>query len=82
MSVKTKCSVVDVTHRGPESGWGGTVFPGLTGAVPHHLAVNGAADTVVQLHIKLGQNIGCRVDTEEKGTDEDVLPGLKHQDGL
>lgn len=55
------------TYSRPEPGWWGAVFPGLTGAVPHHLAVDGTADTVVQLHIELGQNICCRVD---KGTDE------------
>lgn len=59
------------THRGPEPGWGGAVFPGLTGAVPHHLTVDGTADTVVQLHVQLGQDISCRVDNT--GTDEDTL---------
>lgn len=53
------------THSGPESGWWGTVLPGLTGAVPHHLTVDGAADTVVQLHVELGQNVGCRVKRPE-----------------
>lgn len=57
------------THSRPESGRWRAVFPGLTGAVPHHLTVDGAADTVVQLHIELGQNISCRAD---KGTDENM----------
>lgn len=49
----------NMTYSRPESGWWGAVFPGLTGAVPHHLTVDGTADTVVQLHIELGQNICC-----------------------
>ena len=57
---------VEGTHSRPESGWWGAVFPGLTGAVPHHLTVDGTADTVVKLHIQFGQNISCR---KEKGSD-------------
>lgn len=68
---------IEDTHSGPESGWWGAVFPGLTRAVSHHLTVDGAADTVVKLHIELGQNISCSVNTVEKGTDEDKPPGSK-----
>lgn len=50
------------THSGPESGRWGTVFPGLTGAVPHHLTVDSTADTIVQLHVELGKNISCKAD--------------------
>merc|ERR1719507_710998 len=36
--------------------WGrGPVLPGLTRPVPHHLGVDGAADTVGELGVKLGQ---------------------------
>lgn len=61
---------MDGTHSGPESGWWGTIFPGLTRAVPHHLTVDGTADTVVQFHVELGQNVCCRENTGERGTDE------------
>lgn len=70
------------THSGPESGWWGAVFPGLTGAVPHHLAVDGTADTVVQLHIELGQNVSCGANMVEKGTDEDKPSGSNYKDSL
>lgn len=50
------------THSRPEARWWGSVFPGLTRAVPHHLAVDGAADTVVQLDVEFGQNVGCKVE--------------------
>lgn len=50
------------THGRPEARRWGSVFPGLTGAVPHHLAVDGAADTVVQLDVEFGQNVGCKVE--------------------
>lgn len=48
------------TYTGPESGWRGTVLSSFTRAVPHHLAVDGAAHTVVQLHIQLGQDVCYR----------------------
>lgn len=38
--------------------------------------MDGTADTVVQLHIELGQNVSCRV---EKGTDEYTPTGSKIQ---
>lgn len=63
---------MDGTYSGPESGWRGAVFPGLTGAVPHHLTVDGTADTVVQFHVELGQNIRCRADKGEEDTGEDM----------
>ena len=72
MAVNREGSVVDGTYSGPEPGWWGAVFPGLTGAVPHHLTVDGTADTVVQFHVELGKNIRCRVDRGERGKDEDV----------
>lgn len=46
------------TYGGPEAWRGGAVFAGLRGAVPHHLAVDGAADAVVQLDVELGQHVG------------------------
>lgn len=48
------------THGGPEARRWGSVLPGLTRAVPHHLAVDGAADTVVQLDVQFGQDVGWR----------------------
>lgn len=47
------------TYSGPEARRWGAVLPSFSGAVPHHLAVNGTAYTIVQLHIQLRQNIGC-----------------------
>lgn len=47
------------TYGRPEPGWWGAVLPGLTGTVPYHLTVDGTADTVVQLHVELGQYICC-----------------------
>lgn len=38
--------------------------------------MDGTADTVVQLHIELGQNVSCRV---EKGTDEYKPPRSKYK---
>lgn len=56
-----EASCVRNTYSRPEPrGWG-SVFPGLTRAVPHDFAVDGAADTIVQLHVQLGQNVGCEV---------------------
>lgn len=49
-----------MTYSGPKAWRRGPVLPGLTRAVPHHFAVDGTADTVVQLHIQFGQNVGCR----------------------
>lgn len=60
------------TYSRPEPRWWGTVLPGLTGTVPHHLTVDGTADTVVQLHIELGQYICCNTE----GTD---VTGNSHQ---
>lgn len=45
------------TYSRPEPRWWGAVLSSLTGTVPHHLTVNGTADTVVQLHVELGQHI-------------------------
>merc|ERR1719472_128694 len=40
--------------------WGrGPVLPGLTRPVPHHLGVDGAADTVGELGVQLGQLVAC-----------------------
>lgn len=47
------------THTGSEAWRGSAVLPGLPRAVPHHLAVDGAADAIMQLHVELGQNVGC-----------------------
>lgn len=60
------------TYSRPEPRWWRAVFPGLTRAVPHHLTVDGTADTVVQLHIELGQHIRCNT----RGTD---LTGRSHE---
>lgn len=43
--------------RRPEPWWWCAILTCLTRAVSDHLAVNGAANTVVQLHIKLRQCI-------------------------
>lgn len=48
------------TTSRPEAWRGGTVLPGLARTVPHHFAVDGTADTVVQLHIQFGQNVGVK----------------------
>merc|ERR1719507_689305 len=37
----------------------GPVLPGLTRPVPHHLGVDGAADTVGELGVQLGQLVAC-----------------------
>lgn len=58
------------TYSRPEPWRRGTVFPGLTRAVPHHLTVDGTADTVVQLHVELGQHIRCN----RKGRQDRKLP--------
>lgn len=50
------------TYSWPEPGWWGAVLPGLTGAVPHHLTVDGTAHAVVKLHVELGQNISYKDD--------------------
>ena len=39
--------------------WRSPVLPGLAGPVPHHLGVDGAADTVGQLGVQLGQLVGA-----------------------
>ena len=41
--------------REAESGRRSSVLPGLAGSVPHHLGVDGAAHTVGQLGVELGQ---------------------------
>merc|ERR1719195_1929692 len=43
----------------PEPGGGSAVLPGLARPVPHHLGVDGAADAVGQLSVKLGQLVAA-----------------------
>lgn len=47
----------DCTYTGPEAGRWCSVLAGLPGSVSHHLAVDGTANTVMQLHVQLGQYV-------------------------
>lgn len=70
------------TYSRPEPGRWGAVLPGLAGTVPHHLTVDGAADTVVQLHVELGQNVRCDTEgTDVTGRSYGKRAGAKHEDG-
>ena len=42
-----------------EPGWRSPDLPVLVRAVPHHLRVDGAGHTVVELGIQLGQSESC-----------------------